>query len=181
MATKTKKSDKPTVTKAVAKVEVAFTASESKVIAALAVFGTEATQTINRLEKLGGLFQRAYTALATLPKEKWDTALIQAKVPATSSHYSSLKRAALDPKAADKALETAGTVHGAVKLLPHQPTKSGKKVGRKAKTAEEKLADQGKKAVKFLCENYEEEDIHTWIKKEYSKHNKAASEKEVEA
>lgn len=189
MATKTKKSSKPTITKAVihvpskpanAKVEIAFTAKESKAIAALTVFGTEAQQTLDRLDKLGGVFKSAYEALASLPREKWDAALTQAKVPVTSSYYSSLKRAASDPKAAFKALETAGNVHGAIKLLPHQPTKSGKKTGRPEKSEADRTKEKALKAVAFLCQTYDLADIHKMIDKHYAKFDKSASEKEIQ-
>ena len=153
--------------------------SDKKAIAILKDFTSGADRS---LKALSSGFQKAYHALAGVHASKWSIVLDEAGVSVESSYRSTLKRAALDPKASDKLLESAGSINKAIKLLPTQApqtaTGSTTKGGRPAKTDDEKLEDQTRKAVGFLLDNYEVSDIISMVKEAASNKPKADDEEE---
>lgn len=163
------------------KVEILkLTASDNKVIETIRNFRLTAEAVKGEVEKGMSVFQKAYRALAECEPKKWNMILTEAGITDTSSYRSTLKRAALDPAAADEKLLTTGSINKAIALLPTQEAKtasgSTKKGGRPTKSAAQRTKEQTLKCLGFLVSNYEVEDILKMVK-DYAAKNAKAAEK----
>jgi hypothetical protein len=178
-----KKSVRPSVR---AEVEVlALTPKEEKVVTVLQNY-TEGMEQIktkveNTLQGAVDRFSKAILALASVDKPKWGMVLDAAGISETSSYRSSLKRGAANPDEAMKALELTGSVSKAIALLPYQKTEEGKsKGGRPQKSEKQKIKEQTKKALAFLCENYELTDIIDMVNAAHEEYQAAHAQGEEE-
>lgn len=154
-----------------------LTKADKGVIVTIQQFAQKVEGLREEAEATSSFFQKAYRALSGVDPKKWDAVLTEAGIDKSKSYFYSIKRAAQNPDAADSRFAEGLSIN---KVLLALPTRSTKGAGAKRKTSKKKLEAQTNKALAFLFNNFNYEDIIKMVEEYNQAREEAQAEEEEE-